>query len=58
MSLTITFNDEETERLLTLWSLLDVQDESGARAEGQIVTMVGEKLGEELAQRNGCEVAA
>lgn len=48
MSLTITFTDEETERLLTLWSLLGVQDESGARAEGQIVTMVGEKLGEAL----------
>ena len=57
MSLTIEFTTAETRRLAALYANLGNSDISGAMAEGEIVTLLGMKLGEEMERKSVGEAA-
>ena len=48
MSLTIHFTDEESITLSRLYIQIAEGGEAGARAESEVVTLLGEKLGEQV----------
>lgn len=48
MSLTIRFTSEECIRLFALYVAIAEGEEAGFRAEGEVVTLLGEKLGEAI----------
>ena len=48
MTLQITFTPAECTRLLALYVAIVEGEEAGFRAEGEVVTLLGEKLGEAL----------
>lgn len=50
--LIIQFTTSETRRLASLYANLGNSDISGAMAEGEIVTLLGMKLGEEMERRS------
>lgn len=52
MTLQITFTTAETRRLASLYANLGNSDVSGAMAEGEIVTLLGMKLGEEMERKS------
>lgn len=48
MTLQITFTPEECIRLLALYVAIAEGEEAGFRAESEVVTLLGEKLGEAI----------
>ena len=55
MSLTLTFTTTEVRTLASLYANLGNSDISGATAEGDIVTLLGTKLGEEMERKSAGE---
>ncbi|NDZ93315.1 hypothetical protein G3I13_01890 [Streptomyces sp. SID6673] len=56
MTLRITFTDEQTRTLTRLYIQIAEGGEAGARAESEVVTLLGEKLGEEIEEPRPKEV--